>query len=255
MSGLYKSLSALLACLVVVGCSAAGAPSPQGSPGEAGTAASAQPAAPSGLVPGEEVDADELLKTVSDAVGEVTTMTGMVTIKSVYKGKDQRSQYRYAIDYSDPDHIRGSVSDLSGDSEREVLVDGDTQLLRLGDDKWQDVSEEPGQRSPVLNPKDSFISVAPMEGHVSKAVFVGEEQVGGFEAMHYELSVNPEVFQIKDGRDDILVGLWVNSDNLTVKVKYSEENFATGVDKMDYEAVVESFGPPEIKMPNASEIK
>lgn len=255
MSGLFKSFTALLACLVVVGCSATEAPAPEASPGEAGAAASAQPQASPGVAPGDEVDTDELLNTVSDAVDGVTTMTATVKMESIYKGEDQSSEYRYVVDYSDPDHLRGSMRNTGGGSEREVLIDGDTQLLRLGDDKWEDVSEDAGQSSQVLNPKDSFISVAPMKGHVSKTVFVGEDQVGDFAARHYEFLVDPEVFQISDGRDDIVVGYWLNGDNLPVKVVYSMENLATGVDKMDYEAVVESFGPVEIKMPDASEIK
>ncbi len=255
MSGLLKSFVALLACLVVVSCSAADAPSSEASPGEAAPAASAQPEAPAGVEPGTEVDADELLTTVSDAVGGVTTMTATVKMKSVYKGEDQSTEYRYVIDYSDPDHPRGSMLNKSGGSETEVLFDGDTQLVRIGDGAWLDVSDEPGKGTTLLSPKDTFISVTHMEGLVSKVVFVGEEQVGDFAARHYELSVDPEVFQIKDGGGDILVGFWLNGDNLPVKVVYSGENFAPGVEKMDYEAVVESFGPVEIVMPDASEIK
>ncbi len=252
MPGFYKSFVALLACLVVVGCSAAPEPSPEASAGEAGAAASATPEILTGVEPGDEVDADELLNTVSDAVSGVTTLT--MTYFS--KTDNLHMEYRYVFDVSDPDNPRGSKSYRSNSKPEveEHFIDGDTQLVRVGDGKFQRLSEESKKRLSLQTLLDWFPRLSPLKGHVSKAVFVGEEQVGDFAAWHYELAVDSTVFGVDpvDG-DKIDYGLWLNSDNLPVKATYSGVLSDVGV--MEFEFIVESYEPVDIQMPEASEIE
>ena len=142
MSARTKPIVALLACLLVVGCSgAADAPSaeaPAETPAAEVTEAveeaeevDAQPEDPTAVAPGEQVDPAALLTLVETAQEGVKTVT--FDEKENYTVGDLKISVhkRHTIDVRDPDPPVGMLETLKGAGKGNVLVhDGDKSYQR-----------------------------------------------------------------------------------------------------------------------------
>ncbi len=260
MSGRIRRAALALGCLAVIaGCSGSSDAPPAGTTGgDASQGAVSQPEVPLGEVPGSEVDADELLGVVQAAVDGVTTMTASVTVTSQYKGEDQSMYMTYVFDGTDRDRPLAVQTNRFQDLVTEYRSDGEHLYMRVGDGRFREMSESSGETvtSVILTPQESFIRVEPFTDVVSKAVFVGEEKVGDFPARHYQLTVDPAVLSLdSDNGETTVFDMWLNGDNLPVKTLYSGKIAEKNIDVFVFEGVVESYGPVDIRMPEASEIE
>lgn len=260
MVGRFRRAALALGCLAVVaGCSGSPDASPAGTTaGDASQGAASQQVAALGEVPGSEVDADQLLVVVKGAVDEIETMTASVTVTTEYKGEEQQMFLTYAFDGRDPDRKLALQTNRTGDLVIEYRSDGDHEYMRIGSGRFQDMSDSAGETmtSVILTPQESFINVKPFTDVVHKAVFVGEEKVGNAVTRHYQLTVDPEALSLdaEDG-DTVLFDMWLDRDNRPVKTRYSGRSSEKNVEVFVFEGVVESFGPVDIQMPEASEIE
>ncbi len=262
MSGRFRSLVALLCCLVVVGCSGASEAPVAEPPAETPTVevtpeaeAEPQPEDPTAAAPGEQVDPAALLVLVETAQEGVKTVT--FDEKENYTLKDLKIsvQKRHAIDARDPDHPVGMLETLKGAGAGNVMVhDGDKTYSDHGDG-WELMQE-----GSVLGAGNGmYRTVVDTALHnASEAVYIGEEKVGDFATRHYELKADEleynEQWSPAKG-DKFVFGLWLNQDNVPVKLKFDHVTEGIDTDKITKEYVVTSLDPVKISVPDPAKVK
>lgn len=251
---------AVFGLLVLVGCSAPETPTAAPSEVPAVTSAPSSPAEPSGPAPGGEVDSDALLDAISAAAKGVTSSTTEIKITLDDQGKKTESKISGAVDSSDPDRPKTSVSMDLGGQPVDIIMAGDDVYLRMEliGDQWLKMDRESMKAQGLEVPEsvDQTDQLGKLSGGVTKAIFVGDEQVNGVAARHYQLMVDPKLLEIDSGEklgSEMVYELWLNGDNLPVRFRFATENQSGG--SMVFEGFVTGYNEPvSIKIPSESEI-
>ncbi len=252
MPGPLKSLVALLCCLVVVGCSGASeapvAEPPAETPAvEVTPKAEPQPEDPTAASPGESVDPAALLEVVQSATEGVETATYEEKEEYTLDGVDLVVRKRDSVDLRDPDRPLMRHEPLNSFGN-EMIFAGD-KIYVNGRDGWElmDTGVKPKYDNAV------FVVAAKVLEDATEAVYIGQDEVGDFATRHYELKVDQFGFtpswQPVEG-DKIIVGLWLNNDNVPVKIAHLHKSTAIKTDEIYHEYLVTTLDPVEISVPD-----
>ncbi len=265
MSGRTKSFVALICCLVVVGCSGVSeapvAEPPAETPAvevtqEAEPEPEPQPEDPTAASPGESVDPAALSDLVKSAQEDAKTITLETTEKYTLDNLKILKRARRTIDVRDPDHPVGSTETLKGLGEGNVMVfDGDKTYQKAAGGSWELTMEGSvlGAGNEMTMMLNSILADA------SEAVYVGEDKVGDFATRHYQLKADG----LKDlkqwgpvkGNDNLVFDLWLNPDNLPVKLTFDHASEVVKTDKITKEYVVTSLDPVKVSVPDPAKVK
>ncbi len=258
-----RIVAAGLASLVVLaGCAAPAPATNPPAPGVTTSAAAentAPPAAPQAPSPGEVVDAEALLGAMAEAAKSVKSSKTEMTVELGQGSSAVRTKATGLTDSSDPDHSVVSMTMELAGMPVDVIMDGDDFYMRLelNDGKWikltREEMESQGLDSPAAIDQNAMFDN--LKNSVTKAVFVGEEKVGGTPARHYRLSVDSAQFDPENGEAGTIVDydIWVDDLYRTVKMRYSSDA-QSGVNAT-MEMLVSGFNEPvNIKIPAAGEL-
>ena len=203
-----RSVVGLAALAALAACSAPTVPVTSGpasdTPDSAATSATSGPAA------GAEVDAAQLLSTLSAAMVKVTSFTMEMTLTSEVGGKPASGTITAVTDQSDSAHPRMHYSlDLGGTTMDMILVDGVTYLKMAGlGDKYikltNDQLKQLGGGTPGLTANTGLEQA---KGSVRRAVFIGTDEVDGLQARQYRLTLDAAAFKKVGGLGEFGVNL------------------------------------------------
>ncbi|WP_040157483.1 hypothetical protein [Nigerium massiliense] len=181
-----NKLSVLLvaSAIALTGCTQAAEPAPTPGTPTASAGASVEPTVPAAS-PGQEVDAAALTGAIGKAQREARTATASFEI--VGSDGAKQGSGTAGLDFADGEpklHVRSS-----GSGGIEVIIDGATAAVKAGDltgGRWLrgPLAALPDAVGEVQATYD-FAALAP---RVTKAAFVGAQDVGGVATRHYTLT-------------------------------------------------------------------
>ncbi len=183
----------LAAAVLASGCTAA--PSTTTAPTTAGATASMAPASagPADARPGADVDATALLDQVGTAAAAMKSTHLELKTTGAMSGQSFSMNMSGDLDLSDPAQPRSSMT-MSGLLEMSMVVDAGVYYLKLPalGDGWYKATKaqlEQAGGGAIPDAAEQAKQYEFLDGKVERAVYVGEENVGGVATRHYTLSV------------------------------------------------------------------
>ena len=257
-SRLFAALVAPLLVVALAGCGG----DESGSDDKAG-GSSAGDAAPDGLSAGDEVEPDEFIALMQDAMAEPTTMQTEMTMTA--SGIEITSSG--AIDYTTtpPSMALSMTMPMLGDQPIDMRVIDGKAYMNMGDltqNKFvvgdlDDPDSPLGDMSTLTDSMDPVHSFDAFNEGLEKVVYEGQEDVDGDSLAHYTLTLDTTKVSMLDTLgasadavpDSLEYDAWLDSDDRRRKVTL------TMGDTASVEINVSAWGEPvTIEAPPADEI-